>query len=302
MANIVSFNREIVTNELKNFYILTGEEIGLMNLYINQIRGEVRRESSVGPIWRTLTQKGLIAKHSTYVVRDDEEFIKNEKLTSLLPTVKYGTLILLITNPSKCKKLLKTYADNVIEFERMTNEQLINHFSKQYKSVIPTDIVKEVVYLCENDFSRIANELDKLSRVNTADLDWYEAVDTLVFVNLEFKVFDAVDSVLKYQVPEALKQVDTMFKLKESAMGFLTILYNNFTSAVKVLGTKDPKQSTVNVPQFIINKLKYDFQYSYQSAVDAMEYIGDTIEGIKQGRYEEKSGTYLCLYRIFSLD
>ena len=57
MSDLVSFQKDIRTNNLKPFYILYGEEIGLMNVYLNQM-GNVVRESLVSTVWKTLLKKG----------------------------------------------------------------------------------------------------------------------------------------------------------------------------------------------------------------------------------------------------
>nr|DAZ52223.1 MAG TPA: DNA polymerase III, delta subunit [Caudoviricetes sp.] len=300
MANLVDLNREISTNNLRPYYILTGEEIGLMNFYISQVKGTVKREDSIATVWKNLTQKGILSVTSTYVVRDDDEFLKNDKVNGLLDTIKYGTLFLLITDKNKYKKFLNKYKDNVILFDKMTKEQLMQYFSNRYKQ-FDKALVDRVVEICEHDFSQINNELDKLSRLNSnVNLD--EAVDKIIFHKTEFEVFKAIDYVLSYKPKLALEQLDVMFHNNESAMGFLTLLYNNFVSAVKVLGTNNPKPDTIHVNQFIINKINYDFDFSYNSARKGMKIIGDVIEGIKQGKYEERFGTYYCLLTIFSLD
>lgn len=286
-----------MTKKLKNFYLFVGEEIGLMNIYINQIETPVIREESVSSVWPKLVQRSLIHNESVYVIRDDKEWIGNEARWKKLNEVRYGTLIILITKIDKRSKLLKAYPENVVEFERMTSAQLLKHFSNKYKA--KSDIVESVIQICENDYSRIDNEMDKLSRMPTPT---QEMVTELVYEKNEFDVFGAVDNVIKYQVADAIKKVDAMFDKGESPLGFLTMLYNNFTAAAKVLGAKDAKESTVHVKQFIINKVRYEFNYSLEAAFEGMDILGETIEGIKQGKFTDRYGTYLALFKIFNLE
>lgn len=297
MSSIVELKKDIINNNLKRFYILLGEEIGLMNIYINQINQEVVRENSVASVWTKLVQRSIVKNEKVYVIRDDKDFISNEARWKKLNEVRYGTLILLITKIDKRSKFLKAYPEHVIEFEKMTPAQLSKHFSSKYQVAKP--LLEKVIQLCENDYSRIDNELDKLSRVPNVSM---EHVELLVHTQKEFDVFGTVDSVISYRVEEALYKVDTMFARGESPLGFLTMLYNQFVAAAKMLGTKDPKESTIHVKQFIINKLKYNFNYSIDAAFTGMDVLADTIEGIKQGKYTEKYGTYLALFTIFSLE
>ena len=87
MSDLVQFQKDIRANQLKPFYILYGEEIGLMNVYINQLPNVVREES-VAHVWRSLTQKGLVENSRTFVVRDDKDFLGNESRWKKLVDVK----------------------------------------------------------------------------------------------------------------------------------------------------------------------------------------------------------------------
>lgn len=298
MSNIVSFHSDIVKDELKPFYIITGEEIGLINYYISQIKRQVKRETSISSIWRSLTTKGIVSKESTYVVRDDDEFLKNDKINSRLSDIRYGTLIILITTASKYKKFLNKYSDNVITFDRMTPAQLDNYFKNRYKE-IDAEFVEYIVDRCDYDFSKTENELDKLIRVKEEIS--YDLIDQIVYRQTDFDVFKAIDSVLLYQPENALLYIEEMFAQKISALGYLTLLYNNFVSATKVFAAKDPKPDSLGISQYQINKAKYEFKYTKHSALEGMKILGEVIQGIKLGKYEEKSGTYIAICKIFNL-
>lgn len=76
--NIVEFQKDIKSNALKNVYIISGEEIGLINFYINQIKAPIKREESVKSVWSRLTNKGIIQNHDVYVIRDDKDFTSSK--------------------------------------------------------------------------------------------------------------------------------------------------------------------------------------------------------------------------------
>lgn len=298
MSNIVSFQTDIVKDELNPFYIITGEEIGLINFYISQIKKTIKREDSVSSIWKSLTTKGFIASENVYVIRDDKDFLKNDKVNSLLGSIRYGHLIILITEESKYKKFLNKYPDNVIKFDRMTPAQLDAYFKNRYNN-FDGEMIEYIVDRCSYDFSRIENEMDKLVRMNV-EID-YDIIDELIYKQTEFDVFKAIDSVLLYEPELALTYLDDMFRLNISALGYLTLLYNNFVNATKVFSAREAKPESLGISQYQINKVKYDFKYSPKSASEGMEIIGKVIQGIKKGIYEEKSGTYIAVCKILSL-
>lgn len=296
MSDLVSFQKDIRTNSLKPFYILYGEEIGLMNVYLNQM-GNVVRETSVSTVWKTLTQKGLVSNHRIFAVRDDKDFLSNESRWKRLPDVRYGTLVLMVTKIDKRSKLLKAFPDNCVEFEKMTDAQLRRHFVSKY-STIDSDMIDMVIQFCLNDYSRIDNELDKLSRLKNVDAS---VVESIVKHKTEIDIFSLVDDVLEYRPEQAIMKVTELLAKGESPIGLLTLLYQNFNNACLVLGADEPKEANLGIKQFLINKIVYNFQYEMDSAFEGMAILGQAIEGIKNGRYTESSAVYISLYKIFSL-
>lgn len=296
MVNLMEFMTHIKEDRLLPFYIFTGEEIGLMNVYLAKMKTPVKRESSVASILRPLTQRSIVANDKVFAVRDDKDFLSTESRWKSLEDIKYGTLILLYTKIDGRSKFLKQFSDHVVQFDRMTTTQLTNHFSKKFK--VPANLLEQVIELCDRDYSRIENELDKISRVK---LPTEEAVDSLIHKDLQFEVFEAVDSVIRYEPQRAFEYVQTLIVKQDNVLGFLTLLYNNFAAASRILGTENAKESTVNVKQFTINKIKSNFNYSLDSAFEGMTIIGDIVEGIKTGLYTDVVGVQICLLKIFNL-
>lgn len=287
---------DIRTNKLKPFYIFIGEEIGLMNVYLGQIKPNVIRESSILTTLPSLTQRSLIDSNRVYAVRDDKDFLSNESRWKRLEDIRYGTLIIMYTKVDGRSKFLKQFEDNVVTFDRMTSSQLLNHFAKSVN--FPTPLLEQIIELCERDYSRISNELDKLNRVS---LPTEEAVNKIVYKDVEFQIFEAVDSVIRYEPVKAFEYVEILLATQENVLGFLTLLYNQFSAAARILGTSDAKESTVNIKQFTINKIKSNFNYSLDSAFQGMTIIGDIIEGVKSGLYTDTIAVQICLLKIFEL-
>ena len=296
MANLMDLMSDIRSNSLKPFYIFIGEEIGLMNVYLSQIKPNVIRESSVLTTLPSLTQRSLISSNRVYAVRDDKDFLSTESRWKRLEDIRYGTLILMYTKVDGRSKFLKQFEDNVVTFDRMTSSQLLNHFAKSVNFPIP--LLEQIIELCERDYSRISNELDKLNRVS---LPTETAVNKIVHRDVEFQVFEAVDSVIRYEPVKAFEYLEILLATQDNVLGFLTLLYNQFSAAARILGTSDAKESTVNIKQFTINKIKSNFNYSLDSAFQGMAIIGDIIEGIKSGLYTDTIAVQICLLKIFEL-
>ena len=296
MANLMDLMADIRSNSLKPFYIFIGDEIGLMNVYLGNIQPSVIRESSVLVTLPSLTQRSLISENKVYAVRDDKEFLANDSRWKRLEDIRYGTLILMYTKIDGRSKFLKQFESNVITFDRMTSSQLLNHFAKSVN--FPTPLLEQIIELCDRDYSRISNELDKLNRVS---LPTEKAVNEIVHRDVEFQVFEAVDSVIRYEPIRAFEYLEILLATQDNVLGFLTLLYNQFSAAARILGSSDAKESTINVKQFTINKIKSNFNYSLDSAFKGMTIIGDIIEGIKSGLYTDTLAVQICLLKIFEL-
>lgn len=296
MANLMDLMADIRSNNLKPFYIFIGDEIGLMNVYLGHIQPSVIRESSVLATLPSLTQRSLISENKVYAVRDDKEFLASDSRWKRLEDIRYGTLILMYTKIDGRNKFLKQFESNVITFDRMTPPQLLNHFSKSVN--FPTQLLEQIIDLCDRDYSRIANELDKLNRVS---LPTESAVIELVHREIDFQVFEAVDSVIRYEPTRAFGFLEVLLMKPDNILGFLTLLYNQFSAAARIFGTREAKESNTNIKQFTINKLKGNFNYSLSSAFEGMAIIGEVIEGIKSGLYTDIVGVQICLLKIFEL-
>lgn len=297
MANLVDFMQDIKNSDLKPLYVFVGDDIGLMNIYLDHIKPKPIRESSVGAVITNLTQRSLTNRISVYVIRDDKDFLKNESRWKRLEDIKYGTLVLMYTNLPSNSKFLKTFKDNVITFEKMTTPQLMNHFRKKYK--INDRIIEQVIEFCQRDYSRISNELDKIIRLRNVSVN---DVPSIVHHVEEFEVFKAIDHVIQYQPKLAFEDVQLMISKEENILGYLTLLYNQFSNACRVLGTPNAKESTVGVKQFLINKINKSFNYSLESAFTGMNIISKYIEGIKAGNYLPNMAVQMCLLEIFNLN
>ena len=55
---LVELNRQLRTNNIGNFYIFVGDEIGLQNVYLKQF-GEYKRVDTVSEVLNKLTAKGF---------------------------------------------------------------------------------------------------------------------------------------------------------------------------------------------------------------------------------------------------
>ena len=78
MMDLFTLQQQIREHKLLPFYVFTGEEIELQNIYLKQM-GNIIRVDNVAQIYNKITSKLISGKFTIYVVRDDMDFIKSEK-------------------------------------------------------------------------------------------------------------------------------------------------------------------------------------------------------------------------------
>ena len=81
--NLAELKESIVSKNLRNVYIFTGDEIRVMDIYIKQIatvqKRIVTRKDSVASIYKQLKIKSLGEFSNVYVILNDMDFLKQEK-------------------------------------------------------------------------------------------------------------------------------------------------------------------------------------------------------------------------------
>ena len=262
-------------------------------------------------MWGDLTQRSMFKTSSknVYVVRDDKEVTKNEKLWNKFDNIINGILILIHTDLQKNTKIYKSLSEHVVEFNHMTVTQLSHYIVQKYgdDEVIDEEVASYLAEQCKCDLGRIDSELDKLKILKfDTDVNMFEVIDSLVYNTPEFNVFDFIDGLIKkdkeFVVENLNLVVDPLSGVNR--MGFLTIIYNKFYEAAKVMSCpwdKDVERRT-GVPYYIAKKVWQNVKYEPPSLLKALRIIQDCESGIKQGRYVELQAVSSCILSILSLN
>ena len=307
--DIVKLKSQIKSGKLDNLYVFVGEEIGLMNLYIGKMCKDAHRVDSVAGVWKRLTSRGLNGGKSFYVVRDDKEFMQAEKVWSVADKmIRYGTLVLLYTNLDKRSRFYKAMEHHIVTFDKMTRPQLANFVSKQFPFDISQDEIEYLCEACNDDYTQIQNEMDKLARVWPSMKQKYSfsaAVDALVRAPKYADTFSMANNVMQYNGKKAIEQMQFLLDNGESGIGMITVLYNNFRNAVQVLcatGTAREISDKYGIHIAAVSNILNNFDYSIDGAIKAMRILQDAESGIKSGKYAEDKAPMIAVCKILNLE
>ena len=134
---IIDLKDQIIKNNLSNFYIFTGTEIGIINIYLQQMSNKlglpITRADSILSIYDKC-QGGSLFGDSTgfYVIRDDRDFMKQEQLFDTIKTsIRKNVIVLLYDKIDSRLKFGKHFKDDIVAFEKLTPNVLKSYIKKE---------------------------------------------------------------------------------------------------------------------------------------------------------------------------
>lgn len=297
MLGLLDLQTQIREGSLLPFYIFTGEEIELQNIYLKQM-GNVIRVDRVADIYNKITSKLISGKFAVYVVRDDMDFIKSEKTwSSISDRIRNVVLVIQVTTPNKCKKFIKELNDCVVEFNHMTTKQLLNVVNmdcsvsnKQY-----------FIEACNNDLNTINNYLDIFKRVGIKELN-KKIVDEYIPTKEDVTVFQLADAVMRKDEQLTFKLLDQLLEDKNNVMGIIYAIYSQLHKCVLVEGYRGEKNisKVTGINSWICNNILRDNRIEPSKLLTALRLVQKYDKGIKTGKYDGVMACYSLIVEILS--
>jgi DNA polymerase III subunit delta len=309
---LYEFQQNIVGDNLTGIYILSGEEIGIMNYYINQINRQRIRYDTVQEAVIESSRSGKLTKPKCFVVRDDNSFIKDESVWDVVKNaMTKDVLILCITNIDKRSKFYKKFKDDIIWFEKLDADMLIKYLLNDIKEMdkLRQSELKKFIEICDFDYSRMMNELDKIK--NYAEfkrIQPSEAYRTLQQQGAFYEpigdiTFKFTDSIIERKAQKAYEYSVKAKNIGESEILTLSVLYNSFKNIFMYQGLgsdrSNPSKRTGLTPwQVRQAKEKADY-YSDYELLKIIKLIQEIEYGIKTGVIPIEISIDYLLIKIF---
>lgn len=297
MLGLLDLQTQIREGSLLPFYVFTGEEIELQNIYLKQM-GDVIRVDRVADIYNKITSKLISGKFAVYVVRDDMDFIKSEKTWgSISDRIRNAVLVIQVTTPNKCKKFIKELNDCVVEFNHMTTKQLLNVVNmdcsvsnKQY-----------FIEACNNDLNTINNYLDIFKRAGIKELN-KKIVDEYIPTKEDVTVFQLADAVMRKDEQVTFKLLDQLLEDKNNVMGIIYAIYSQLHKCVLVEGYRGEKNisKVTGINSWICNNILRDNRIEPSKLLTALRLVQKYDKGIKTGKYDGVMACYSLIVEILS--
>ena len=312
---IIDLKDQIIKNNLSNFYIFTGTEIGIINIYLKQMSNKlglpITRADSVLSIYGKC-QGGSLFGDSTgfYVIRDDKDFMKQEQLFDTIKTsIRKNVIVLLYDKIDSRLKFGKHFKDDIVAFEKLTPNVLKSYIKKEIP--LSDKNIETLMEVCCGSYDMCMLEVDKISQfVMSGEICGYDMTYDEAFTDLlecgviyqqeETDVFKFTDAVCSRNKRLAFELEQVLMANNNSSINILGTLYNSMKSVmlIQVCESKNISEVTGLDNRLIYFNKKYVGKYSSGELVKAIKLISKVIEGVKNGWIDDVYATKFVLVNI----
>lgn len=287
---------------IPSFMIFTGEEWLVQKLYIEQIAKVVNLEiqyiDKVSDIIGTLGSKSLFSQDYLYVVRDDKEFMTEEKLQEkVINNLNQNMLILELTSADKRLKLLKTYKTSTYEFNALKSDILKQYIQREIDlSDRNCEILMEICGYsyghCLLEIDKIKNYLDSCDDRETTYNQVFKWLleDETLYLPPRDTLWDFIKAFLQNKPSKAYELYQELKELQSPTFAILTNLYNNAKQVlqVQVCTSNDIAKTTGLTAWQIRNAKECINKYKARDLAVLMRLIQKVESNIKQGKLDEQ--------------
>lgn len=306
---ILDVKEQIQNNTLQSFYIFTGEEIEVQRIYINQIAKakncEVVHAEYLSDIWQDITTPSMFDDSFVYVLRDDKDLMSEDVQRQIDNGILGDNILIhLLTSVDKRTKWYKSNSDRIVVFERLSSEVLKKYIRKSL--TLNNDVCERFIAICENDYSRILLEIDKIQRyMKVFNVAADEALEQMLKEGAIYQppadaVFDLVDAILKRQVNRAYNLLEQCYAIGEANLVILSNLYTNTKQVLQVQSCKSSDVcASTGLTKWQVKCAKdKSGNYSIGELVDIMRLIQKIQKGIITGQIEDGMSVEYLLVSI----
>lgn len=298
VMNIAELKKDMKANNLAGLYIFTGEEIYIRNLYIEQIvdLGFIWKElPTVAELFKSVGTTKLIQKPTLYVIRDDMDFIKQDSTVwdKLVAWVNNSVnkVILIYNNIDKRNKFFKTFEENTVKFEKLSETVLLKYVQKE--ADISRENALDLIHRCDSNFNLCLLELNKVimfSLSNNISIDeaYKKCCADRVVLDLPKESLEKyITAVMNKDFSLAIEISNDFDFTEEPPLKILAFLYNSFEVLFAVVAYESglslkKNESGANF-WAVKNAEIFGIKWQIKQVRDMMDFIQFLESGIKMG-------------------
>lgn len=285
----------------KNYYVFTGEEIAVMNIFITKIaevaNANICRADTLGSIYSKMQNKSFLSTRSCFVIRDDKDYLSAEDVWTKLEegTIQNNNIVIMLyTDLDKRSKFYKHIQDRLVVFEALTDENLKREIQKRI--ALSDKNCMELIDICEHNLGAILNEVDKIiaysewSKIDNAD-NVFELLLKHGTIHQPARdvIWDFVDAVLMRYTNKAFILLDEALEYGNPILTLISVLYRDTKQLLQVQECESGNVSkTTGLSDWDIKRARSRFgKYSTPELKTSVRMIRDVEKNIKSGLIED---------------
>ena len=305
---VLDVRQQIRNKSVDNFYIFIGEEAEVQRQYVKKLAEiggcKIVRLDTIADLYNQRVTS-LVKQRFCYVIMNDVDMIKNERAwggNALYKVLGNNMLILQFSNLDNRSAFYKQNESKVVEFKFLPETILLRYLRRDTKLSLPYS--KKLIEICENDYSRILLEIDKIKRyaeikqITQDEALRYLVENDIIYVPAKDRVFDFVNAVASGQISKAFELLNACRASDEPTLIMISLLYAQIRKILQVQGckAKDIAQNTGLKDWEVRNTKNFCGVYSNYELVSAMKLLREVEKGIKVGLItEDVSMDYLLI-------
>lgn len=302
-----------LTNASANCYILCSNDLYLQNLSLKILKRAINLEFEelnynlfdeenfdYNLFLATCNQLPFIS-NKRLVVLKNVRLNKFEDLKKYLESPNPSTVLLILDGTNDFLNLKNAiYLQN--EFSIPEQQNMIFSKLKKYEKKITVEACKTLILKCDNNYSKLNNELIKLINYTTKETIELEDIEDVVKANEEFEVFSLIGFLAQKQSDKVFLQIKKMLESKQDLNSILALIYSNFRRMFLA------KASTLNdqdlalklgVKPFAITKARQNASLFQTVALKKIMYLCEKIDyKIKMGELPLLNAFYILIFNI----
>lgn len=321
---------DIANRTFKRVYLLYGEEVYLMRIYLNALKKAVLGDDAsdvnysffdgntgydVNEMKELCETLPFFADYRLIIAQNSGLFGADMQFADFIDRIPESTVLILLENSAdKRTALFKAIKEKgyTCEFTTPTPEQL-NDFVRDYLSKSGKRIGgSDCGYFVNGvggDLYNITSELDKLTAyIGDRDTITRADIDAVCSMQIENRIFDIVECLLNRNIKAAMSIYFDLIALREQPIGILRYIQNQFLKFNTIKheiedGKSDAEIcSSTRTPDWLLRKIKARIKgYSAKQLMEGARLCLDTESTIKSGDLSEAVGLEILLANLASL-
>ncbi len=323
-----NLNADLKSGNLKQMYLLTGEEEYLKNMYKNRLKTALTAPDDLMNfnvyVGKNIDVHQVIDQAETMpffaerrlILIEDSGFFKNAapELAEYLPTMPAETYMVFVESEvdkrSKMYKAVKA-GGRIVELKRQDEKTLnawVLQTLKKNGRRITGDALRTFLEKTGDDMENISNELEKLMSY-TLDKDGIERedVEQICTETTENKIFDMIRAMTEKRQRQALDLYYDLLSLKEPAMRVLFLIARQFNQMLQLRDLREQGLDSASiaakagVAPFIAKRtLAQASRYELSDLKKAVQECVETEEAVKTGRMGDQLAVEMLIVKFSS--